>query len=222
MYIWHMYSGNEVFGSLFLESKYLALVDSRFQHSGLILLLQACFDIRQCCSHKRYPEGCWLSLWVLTHRKWMWKQLGFISLRFREMWQIPQGAPCAKGKLHTGIWKDRIVFSSGNWAVAKTGQQVLLCSSPCCLFLSPCNAHGAPWLLRTPRSAVILALASPVRHSGIVLMMLTTLVGKRSSWQQLQAPCLLLLNSTNEINLLSASVPLQPHSRAYDHSCFLS
>lgn len=90
----------------------------------------------------------------------------------------------------------------------------MLCRSPCCLFLSPCKAHGVPWLLLTPHSALILALASPVRHSGIVLMMLTTLVGKHSSWQQLQAPCLLLLNSTNEINLLSASVPLQPHSRA--------
>lgn len=42
MYIWHVYSGNEAFGNLFVGSKYLVIVDSNFLHLCLILLLYLC------------------------------------------------------------------------------------------------------------------------------------------------------------------------------------
>ena len=42
MYIWLVYSGNEAFGNLFLESKYLAVVDSSFLRLRLILLFCSC------------------------------------------------------------------------------------------------------------------------------------------------------------------------------------
>lgn len=126
-------------------------------------------------------------------------------------------------KLHHGTWEHQIVCSSGSGAVVKTGYQVVFCDSPCCLFLSRSKARGVPHRSEFRASALLPLLwvwlpASAVRHSPVVLMMLTPPVGGHSGVQRLRAPGLLLSKSPNEINLSSTAVPLHAHSGVYRSS----
>lgn len=96
-------------------------------------------------------------------------------------------------ELHKGTRKHQIVCSSGSWAVAETEWQAVFCNPPCCLFPSLFKARGVPRPSEF-RASALLPLqwgqlsASAVRHSGIVLMMLTTLVGRHSGVQRLRGP----------------------------------
>jgi hypothetical protein len=78
MYIWHIYSGNETSGNIFVESKYLALGDSSFLHLCLILLL---WSYVLTLGNLAPIKGIWKDAEApsvsLTHRRWIWKPLGF-------------------------------------------------------------------------------------------------------------------------------------------------
>lgn len=118
-------------------------------------------------------------------------------------------------ELHKGTRKHQIVCSSGSWAVAETEWQAVFCNPPCCLFPSLFKARGVPRPSEF-RASALLPLqwgqlsASAVRHSGIVLMMLTTLVGRHSGAQRLRGgplPAAIELNQWNQFVVDSCSSP---------------
>lgn len=126
MYIWHVYSGNEAFGNLFVGSKYLVIVDSNFLHLCLILLLYSCvLTLGNFAPIKGIWKGAEVHSEFSHTENGCGNHLGFISYsvcRSLRGGQIPQWALCTKKEAaQWDLERLNLIFSSGNKAVLKTG-----------------------------------------------------------------------------------------------------
>lgn len=168
MYIWHVYSGNEAFGNLFLGSKYLAVVDSSFLHLCLIRLLQSCVlilgsfapmngiqkDVEAPSGFSHTEDGCGNHLVASP----------IVSAWALGRWQIPQWALCTKKEAAQWDLERLVRFLIWQQGCHEDGVPSGVLQST--LLFVPFSVEGPWWsagwirilLLCPPPSAVILAL----------------------------------------------------------------